>query len=180
MKAMAHGDVGDITASNMVRARDRQLSQQVWVDPMRGVLLAGVEPFVDGLPPHQTHQSAHPVATGMEPISRQVGRNLAAAEEPVFGEHAVDLVHQLKGLCIHTNRRVLQRRPAGLQQLALTGPDLPPSAFATWQICRSRRLRRLTFKSALIFGNGSQTNATGPQPANYGIRSVYDAKVKVK
>ena len=35
-----HGDVGDITAPNVVRARDRQLPQQVWVNSMLWVLLA--------------------------------------------------------------------------------------------------------------------------------------------
>lgn len=39
-KATAHWDVGDITAPNMVRSRDRQLSQQVWINAMLWVLLA--------------------------------------------------------------------------------------------------------------------------------------------
>lgn len=86
---------------------------------MLWVLLAGVWTFVDGLESHQTHQSAYTVATGMKTISRQVGRDLAAAEERMLREHAVDLVHQFQRLSIHTNRHVMQRRPADLEQLAL-------------------------------------------------------------
>ena len=88
---------------------------------MLWVLLAGVRAFVDGLESHQTHQPAHTVATGMETISRQVGRYLAAAEERILREHAVDLVHHFQRLSIHTNGHVIQRRPADLQQFALAG-----------------------------------------------------------
>lgn len=76
----------------MIGSRDRQLSQQVGINAMLRMLLAGVRAFVDGLESHQTHQPAHTVATGMETISRQVGRYLAAAEERILREHAVDLV----------------------------------------------------------------------------------------
>lgn len=60
---------------------------------MLWVFLAGVGPLVDGLQPYDLHQAAHTMATGMEPVSRQVCCDLAAAKERVFGEHPVDLVH---------------------------------------------------------------------------------------
>lgn len=44
-----------------------------------------------------------------------------AVEKRVFGEHPIALIHQFQRLGIHTNRRVIQRRPADLQQLALLG-----------------------------------------------------------
>ena len=88
---------------------------------MLWVVLAGIWAFLDGLEPHQTHQPAHTVATGMEPISRQVNRDLAAAEERILREHAVDLRHQFQRLSIHTNGHVIQRRPADIQQFTLAG-----------------------------------------------------------
>ena len=61
---------------------------------MLWVFLAGVGPFVGGLQPHDTHQTTHRMTTCAEPIYRQVGHNLTAAEERVFGEHLINLVHQ--------------------------------------------------------------------------------------
>ncbi len=66
-KAVLHGDVGNVAAPDMVRARDRQLSQQVWPDLVLGMLLAGVGPFVDGLQPHDAHQATHTMATRGNP-----------------------------------------------------------------------------------------------------------------
>lgn len=95
-KAAPHRDVGDITAPNMVRARDWWLSQQVGGNPVLWVLLAGVWPFVGGLLLHDTHQSTHTVTASMEPVSRQVGCDLSAAEERVFREHTINLIHPLQ------------------------------------------------------------------------------------
>lgn len=116
-----HWDVGNITAPNLVRARNRQLPQQVWINAMLRMLFAGVWTLVDRLQAHDAHQTPHTVAARMEPVSRQVGRNLATSKERVFREHPIDLIHQFQRLSIHTNRHVIQRRPANLQQFALAG-----------------------------------------------------------
>jgi len=58
------------------------------------VLLVGIWAFVDGLQPHQPHQATHTMTASVEPTSGQVGCDLAAAEERVFSEHSVNLVHQ--------------------------------------------------------------------------------------
>ena len=64
---------------------------------------------VDGLQSHDPDQTPNPMSARMEPISRQICGDLAAAKERVFRKDPVDFVHQLQRLCIHTNRRVIQR-----------------------------------------------------------------------
>ncbi|MFT7448587.1 MAG: hypothetical protein ACI9LZ_003531 [Glaciecola sp.] len=71
-------------------------------------VLPGGGLFVDGLQPHETDQTTHTVTACMEPISRQVGRNLAAAEERTFCENPVDFIHQFQRLSIHADRRIIQ------------------------------------------------------------------------
>ena len=70
---------------------------------------------------HDTHQAAHTMPTCMEPIAGQISCDLATAEERVFREDPINLVHQFQRLSIHTDWRVIKRRPANLQQLALLG-----------------------------------------------------------
>ena len=78
----------------------------------------------------------------MEPISWQVGCNLAAAEERVFGEHTINLIHQFQCPLIHANLHVIHRRPADLQQLALLGQA---------QICAVTIDHRFAFRRAHRF-----------------------------
>jgi len=73
------------------------------------VLLAGVWALIDRLQAHDAHQAPHTVAARMEPVSRQVGRNLATAKERVFRKHTVNFIHQRQRLRIHTNWHVIQR-----------------------------------------------------------------------
>lgn len=44
---------------------------------------------------------------------------MAASEERVFGEHPINLMHQLKRLSLHPNWCVIDRRAADLEQLTL-------------------------------------------------------------
>lgn len=61
------------------------------------------------------------MAASAQSISWRVGRDLAAAQEQVFEEHSIDLVHQLQRLGIYTDWRAIQPRSADLQRLALLG-----------------------------------------------------------
>ena len=53
-----------------------------------------------GLQPHQPHQATDTMTASVEPTSGQVGCDLAAAEERVFSEHSVNLVHQFQSLSV--------------------------------------------------------------------------------
>ena len=44
-KATFDGDVGDVTAPNLIRPRDCELPQKVWINTVLWVLLAGVRPL---------------------------------------------------------------------------------------------------------------------------------------
>lgn len=76
---------------------------------MLRVLLACVRPFLDGLQSHGAHPTTQTLAARMEPVSRQVGRNLTAPEEWVLRGHTVDFSHQFQRLRIHANRHVIKR-----------------------------------------------------------------------
>lgn len=78
----------NIAAPNMVRARDWQLSQPVWVHAMLRVLLARIGPIVD----HDTHLRAE----HMSPIFEQASGNPAAAKDRKSGKHLSDLFHSLR------------------------------------------------------------------------------------
>ena len=45
---------------------------------------------------------------------------MAAPKERLFGEHPIDLMHQLKRLCVQPNWCVIDRRTADLEQFTLT------------------------------------------------------------
>ena len=75
----------------MVGTPDRQLSQEVWPEPVMGVIFAGVRPLVDGLQAHDAHQKARTVATRRKPGLGKIGHDLAAAKERVLRKYLVNL-----------------------------------------------------------------------------------------
>lgn len=54
-----------------------------------------------------------------DPFPTQIGCDLAAAEERIFGEHPIDLFHHRQRVCVDPEGRVIERRPAEPHQLAL-------------------------------------------------------------
>ena len=54
-KAVLDGDVGNVAAPNLIGPRDCEFPQQVWINAVLWVLLAGIRPLVDGLQPHDIH-----------------------------------------------------------------------------------------------------------------------------
>ena len=48
--------IRDVAAPNLIGPRDCELPQQVWINKVLWVLLAGVRPLVDGLQPHDVQQ----------------------------------------------------------------------------------------------------------------------------
>jgi hypothetical protein len=69
------------------RAVDLHLPQQIRIDRVLRMRLAGPRTLVDRLQPHLGHQPAHPMTACDDIVPAQIGRDLTAAEERVFGEH---------------------------------------------------------------------------------------------
>ena len=114
-----HRDERDVRAPDLVRARDCHVSQQIRIDRVLRVRTARVRAAIDRLQAHHRHQAAHPVTTDDDLVPAQVRGDLAAAKEWVGRKDLVDRLHQLQRLRADPNRRVVERRPAQLQQLAL-------------------------------------------------------------
>ena len=76
---------------------------------MLWVLIAVVRPFLDGLQPHDVHQATNTVSSGIEPRLSKISQALATAEERVFREHPINLMHTLKRLSIHASWCVIDR-----------------------------------------------------------------------
>ena len=79
-KAPPQGDVGNISAPHVVRPRDRQIAQQVGIDPVRRVRLRRPGPRVERVHPQQSHQAAHPLARG--PCRPDGGAQRVICREP--------------------------------------------------------------------------------------------------
>ena len=116
---MAHGDERDVRTPDLVRAVDGHALQQVGIDGMRRMRLAGSGPRVDRLQPQDPHQPPDAMATNRDPVPAQIRRDLAAAEERIPGERLVDRRHYGQRLVVDSNRCVVESRPAQLHQFAL-------------------------------------------------------------
>ena len=72
--------------------------------------LTGSGPFVDRLQAHLCHQLPDAMTANGRSFSSQISCDLAATEERIFGEHAVDLFHQRQRVRIDADRRVVEGR----------------------------------------------------------------------
>ncbi len=108
-KAMLDWDVGDVAAPNLSGPRDCQLSQQIGIDPMLRVFLAGVWALINGLQTHNAHQATHTMPPRREPGLGKISCNLAAAKERILRKYPVNLMHQIKRRGIKADRRVIVR-----------------------------------------------------------------------
>lgn len=72
------------------------------------------------MPPIQPSPSAAlTILSYDDPSPAQIGRDLAAAAERVFGEHAVDLLHHLQPVRVNPERYVAKRGSARPEQTTL-------------------------------------------------------------
>lgn len=109
----------DIGTPDLIGAVDLHLSQQIREDRMLGMRLAGSGAFVDCLQTHLRHQPPYTMPSYDDPFPTQIGCDLAAAEERIFGEHPIDLFHHRQRACVDPDGRVIEHRPAEPHQLAL-------------------------------------------------------------
>ena len=94
-----HRNVGDVRAPRLIRALDRNSSQQIGIHAVLRVRYGGPRFAVDRLQPQQTHQPPHPLPTYRHSLARQVTHHLTAAVERVIQVQLVDPAHQRQGVC---------------------------------------------------------------------------------
>lgn len=65
--------VGDIRRPDLIRTRDRQVSEQIGIDPMAGMSAAERRFAIQGLDSHAAHQRGHLVsANGTALLSQEI------------------------------------------------------------------------------------------------------------
>ena len=80
----ADGYEGDVCAPDLFGPRDLQALQEVREDRMGRMRLADLRPAIDCVQAHLAHEAAHTVASHLDPVPRQPGCDLAAAEERIL------------------------------------------------------------------------------------------------
>ena len=118
-EATVHRDVGDVGAPDLVRPLDRQAPQQIRVNPVLGVRIAGARRPINRLKPHQAHQTTGPAAPDANALSAQMTDHLAGAIKRILQEQLVDPTHQRQGLRALALRCVVERGAPDRQQAAL-------------------------------------------------------------
>jgi hypothetical protein len=112
-------NVGDVRTPDLIGTVNHHALQQVRINPMRWMGLAGFGPFIYGFQAHQSHQPSNTVSPYNNSVSAQICPYLTTAEERVFGEGAINRLHDRQRFFVDANRRVVEGRTAQLQHLAL-------------------------------------------------------------
>jgi hypothetical protein len=107
-EASFHRDVGEIATPHLIGPDEGKVSQQVGINAVLRMLLAGVRPLVNSLYAYNAHQAAHTVPPCREPCLGKIGRNLAAPKERLLREYLINLMHKIKRFQIK-NQRVCSR-----------------------------------------------------------------------
>ena len=115
----SHGYVGDVGGPHLVDPVDLQPPEQVRIDLMPWVWLAGVGTPVDGLQAYQLHQPADPLAVDLVSVIAEPGSHPSGAVERCLQVLLVYEGHQLQVLGAGLGWQVVQRGAADTQQGAL-------------------------------------------------------------
>ena len=118
-EATLNRDVGDIGAPDLIGSIDLNPLEQIRVNPMRRVRRAGSRRLIDGFQAHETHQAPHTMTADANAVPPQLADHLAAAIERILQEQLIDAAHQGQVLRALPLGRVVERRPADRQNLAL-------------------------------------------------------------
>ena len=119
-EAALHRDIGDVGAPDVVRPLDCQAPQQIWVDPVLGVRIAGARRPIDRLKPHQAHQPSGPASADPHALAAQaLKRHPTGAVKQVLQEQHVDPPHQHERPRALPLRLVIERGAPERQQAAL-------------------------------------------------------------
>ena len=119
-KALGHRNVGDVAAPDLVGARDGHASQQVGIDAMGRLGLAGVRTRIEGFQTHFAHQSLHALAVDLVSLALQTGGHSSGPIEGCLCVLPVDQTHQEQVLRGFACRLVVETGPGQAKQLALS------------------------------------------------------------
>ena len=93
-KATLHRDVGDVCRPHVIRASDRQMAQEIGIDLVGGMPLAGVRLAIQGLNTHAPHQRGDmPPANRMASFPQEVPQH-ASSGKWIGQMKRVNLTHQ--------------------------------------------------------------------------------------
>jgi len=95
------------------------MPQQIRVNPVLRVRVAGSRPLVDRRQPHLRHQPPHPPAADVYTLARQMADHLPVAIPRHIEERRVDHPHQRQRFFGLGLWRIIERRSADRQQTAL-------------------------------------------------------------
>ena len=114
----AHREVGDIGAPDLIRSDDDGVPEQVGINLMFGMRLAGSWSGADPFEPHEPHQPSDPFAVHVVSLPTQPGRHPAAPVRGGAGILAVDELHDFKVLR-RGRARVVEAGPVQIKEVTL-------------------------------------------------------------
>jgi hypothetical protein len=86
-------DVSDIRAPDLIGTAYPHVPQQIRVNPVFRVRIAGSGLLVDRLQAHQPHQASNPVTPDANTFSSQLTNHLARAVKRILQKQLVDATH---------------------------------------------------------------------------------------
>ncbi|CDH44835.1 hypothetical protein BN874_1920002 [Candidatus Contendobacter odensis Run_B_J11] len=93
-KALAHRDVGDVRAPDLIGLGHGQITQEIRIDLVLRARIARAWLAVNGPQPHQRHQPPHPVTAYLAALPSQLSCHLTRTVERIVQKQLVDPVHQ--------------------------------------------------------------------------------------
>ena len=112
-------DVGDVGAPDLIGPVDHQVPQQIRVNPVFRVGIAGSWRLIDRLQAHQTHQTPNAMTADAKAFAAQLTHHLPGAVKWILEKQLIDAPHQRQVLRFLALRHVIERRPADQKKAAL-------------------------------------------------------------
>src|SRR5947209_12614326 len=129
---MAHRYVRYISCPHLVRLVDRSAAQNVWVDLVLGMPLAGVPLRPDRAQPELAHQPPDAPAASRNPLPQQRDLQPAAAVDRMVGENPVEPLQKLEFLGSFRPRPVIKAAAHNPEQARIAGlRTAPPPAHSS-------------------------------------------------
>ena len=120
LESFCHGNVGNVRTPHLVGPLHSEVTKQVWVDLMGGMLPAGMGTGSQGNVAHDPHHPLDPFAIDSIPHSPEGRCDLPASHEGKLQVHLIHNTKEVHGWRCWLNGMVIQRGSAEAQQLTLT------------------------------------------------------------
>src|SRR5271165_4024722 len=124
-KPSAHRDVRNVARPHLVRLVDRLVAQQVGVDLVLGMRLAGVPLRPDGGKTQLAHQPSDAPTPDRNPLAQQRHLQSPAAIHRMLGEHSIEPVQQIEILRGRRPGMVIEAAARDPEQRALPAHGQP-------------------------------------------------------